>query len=154
MTVWSCTENLSTIERKKIKNTQSSFGKSVRFIVYALIFHLIDLVVQALIEHQVDDPPSCIVLILSILLSSLSPLLSLLCRCTLTTKCLSILRQVFRDRDRPTSFSHNGSNDGLWSAHRFSSRPGCDPCLPYHAGFYALRHGDEPASTQLSSATW
>ena len=30
MTVWACTENLSTVERKKIKNILSSFGKSVR----------------------------------------------------------------------------------------------------------------------------
>jgi pyrroline-5-carboxylate reductase len=29
MTVWSCTDNLSTSERKKIKNILSSFGKSV-----------------------------------------------------------------------------------------------------------------------------
>jgi pyrroline-5-carboxylate reductase len=33
MTVWSCTENLSSGERKKIKNILSSFGKSVRYIL-------------------------------------------------------------------------------------------------------------------------
>jgi pyrroline-5-carboxylate reductase len=33
MTVWSCTDNLTTSERKKIKNILSSFGKSVRISV-------------------------------------------------------------------------------------------------------------------------
>lgn len=41
MTVWACTENLSAVERKKIKNILSSFGKSVRCII---IYQLIDLV--------------------------------------------------------------------------------------------------------------
>jgi pyrroline-5-carboxylate reductase len=51
MTVWSCTENLSTVERKKIKNILSSFGKSVRFVINMHAFHLMDLVVH------VDDQP-------------------------------------------------------------------------------------------------
>jgi pyrroline-5-carboxylate reductase len=32
MTVWSCTDNLTTSERKKIKGILSSFGKSVRIL--------------------------------------------------------------------------------------------------------------------------
>jgi pyrroline-5-carboxylate reductase len=49
MTVWSCTENLSTLERKKIKNILSSFGKSVRFIIRVCMH--IDIARRAAILH-------------------------------------------------------------------------------------------------------